>query len=107
MCNLLPSNMDIYEINSDIEKFKETINQFVGSNHFTKENIDKSLDLIQKFESDKKEAYLLFDKSDLERKAIFHTGLEKMLEKYLRSEKENASVLRGVLIEADVLSKDK
>ena len=104
MCKLLPSDMEIYEINDDINKFKEKVNPTKDPNVFTDEKIMKAMKKIQSFEQKYREVYRDTNTDEyLHKKSIIHVGLEKMLVDYRQSEKNNMSTLRGVLVESDML----
>lgn len=106
MCNLVPKHMDIYEINDDIELFKKKVDVENTGNIFLRDKIDQAKYTIKKFEDKCREVYLDTNTEEyLEKKGIIHVGLEKLLERYKESEKENASVVRGVLVESEMLRK--
>jgi phospholipid-translocating P-type ATPase (flippase) len=115
MCNLLPKNMDIYEINDDLEKFKIKAATICGSEDmipkiFTKTALEEAKEYIIKAEEalgtyihepptkDSKDQLSSDDK-----KAILFVGLSAMLEVYKKSEEINPGVLRGILVESEML----
>ncbi len=105
MCNLLPKNMDIYEINDDIEVFKRKVDINKSGNIFIPERITKAKELIKQFEDKYREVYSETNtEAYLEKKGITYVGLENMIERYKESELKDASVIRGVLVESDMLS---
>lgn len=105
MCNLLPKHMDIYEINDDIEIFKGKVDNTKSGEIFLEEKIKKAKELIKHFEDQYREVYLETNtEAYLEKKGIVYVGLEKMIERYKESEVKDASVVRGVLVESDMLS---
>lgn len=104
MCKLLPPDMEIYEINDDIVKFKEKANPFNDPSVFTEEKIKRARNKIQSFEDRYREVYLDTNTDEyLSKKSIILCGLEKMLELYRESERKNQATLRGVLVESDML----
>ena len=97
--------MDIYEINNDIEEFKRKVDVENTGKVFLREKIDFAKQKIKKFEDQYKEVYIETNTEIyLEKKGIIYVGLEKLLERYKESEEKNASVVRGVLVESDMLS---
>jgi phospholipid-transporting ATPase len=122
MCQLISKDMELYEINGDLIKFMEICNPN-KENIFTDSEIIRANDIIQKFEkrfnvSDYDLVHpTLLDKDKRDKlsqkeiqlltnlKPILYIGLEKLLERYNRSEQTNRGTLRGVLIEQDMLSK--
>ena len=104
MCKLLPPEMEIYEINDDINKFKEKVNPSNDLNVFTEDKIKAAKKRIKDFEDKYREVYLDTNTDEyLIKKSIICVGLEKMLEDYHASEKRSQSQLRGVLVESDML----
>ena len=107
MCNLLPKHMDIYEINDDIEVFKRKVDNENTGQIFLRNKIEAAKTLINGFEEQNRQVYLeTHTDAYLEKKGIVYVGLEKMIERYKESEKLNASIMRGVLVESDMLSKN-
>lgn len=105
MCNLLPNHMDVYEINDDIKIFKMKVDVENTGKVFTREKIEEAKAKIKKFEDLNREVYLEKNSDEyLEKKGIIYVGLEKLIENYKESELKNASVLRGVLVESEMLS---
>lgn len=104
MCKLLPPEMEIYEINDDINKFKEKVNPSNDLHVFTEDKIKAAKKRIKDFEDKYREVYLDTNTDEyLIKKSIICVGLEKMLEDYHASEKRSQSQLRGVLVESDML----
>jgi magnesium-transporting ATPase (P-type) len=104
MCKLLPPEMEIYEINDDINKFKEKANPNNDPAVFTEEKIRNARKKVQAFEERYREVYLDTNTDEyLTKKSIICVGLEKMLEIYRASERKSAATLRGVLVESDML----
>jgi hypothetical protein len=97
--------MDIYEINDDIEVFKRKVDINKSGNIFIPERITKAKELINQFEDKYREVYSETNtEAYLEKKGIIYVGLENMIERYKESELKDASVLRGVLVESEMLS---
>lgn len=106
MCNLVPKHMDIYEMNDDIELFKKKCDVENKGNVFLREKINEAKEIIKKFEDKSREVYMDTNTEEyLEKKGIIYVGLQKLLERYKESENNNASVVRGVLVESEMLSK--
>ena len=104
MCNLLPKEMEIYEINDDINKFKSKVNPSNDPTFFTEAKIAQARKRIKAFEDRYREVYTDTNTEEyLIKKSIICVGLEKMLEFYRDSEKNNKGTLRGVLVESDML----
>ena len=97
-CN---SNKDDIFNNKEIESARRVIEDF--EKNFPKTDYD----LIHPTLSDKEKKEKL-SQNEIELlgnlKPILLIGLEKLLERYRMSEKNNKGVLRGVLIEQDMLS---
>jgi magnesium-transporting ATPase (P-type) len=104
MCKLLPPDMEIYEINDDINKFKDKVNPSNDPAIFTEEKIKAAKKKIKDFEDRYREVYLDTNTDEyLDKKSIIYVGLEKMLQDYHASEARSQSQLRGVLVESDML----
>ena len=104
MCKLLPNEMEIYEINDDINKFKEKVNPDNDPQIFTEDAIKIARMKIKKFEDKHREVYLETNTEEyLCKKSIILVGLEKMLANYRQSEIRNQSTLRGILVESEML----
>ena len=110
MCNLIPKGMQVYELNNSIEKFKEKVAEILEKHEdsvFNDLEIEKSKKEIEKFEHDlintdrKMNDY--YPQELIERKSILYAGLNSLLEHYVESEKKDKSVLRGILVESDIL----
>ena len=105
MCNLLPKHMDIYEINDDIKVFMAKVDTENSGKIFLRNQIEEAKSKIKKFEDLNREVYLDTDTQEyLEKKGIIYVGLEILIERYKESVFKNASVLRGVLVESEMLS---
>jgi phospholipid-translocating P-type ATPase (flippase) len=104
MCKLLPPEMEIYEINDDINKFKDKVNPSNDASVFTDEKIKAAKKKIKDFEDKYREVYLDTNTDEyLDKKSIICVGLEKMIQDYRASEARSQSQLRGVLVESDML----
>ncbi len=104
MCKLLPPDMEIYEINDDINKFKDKVNPSNDPAIFTEEKIKIAKMKIKDFEDKYREVYLDTNTDEyLDKKSVICVGLEKMLQDYHASEARSQSQLRGVLVESDML----
>lgn len=103
MCQLLPNHMEIYEINDDINKFREKCD-IHNENVFNKENIENAkVDIINYENKFLDLGIFKMEKDELEKKAILLVGLKKMLDRYKKSEIDNKGVIRGVLVESEIL----
>lgn len=96
--------MDVYEINDDIEIFKKKVDPN-NEGIFEKSKIENAKRAIKSFEDQHREVYLETNtEAYLEKKGVVSIGLDALIVRYQESEKKNASVVRGVLVEADMLS---
>lgn len=125
MCNLLPKNMDIYEINNEIESLKDKVSSLYGEVRnpdtiFTPQALaeaksiiiefEKSLNIYErewsKFPINKDKNQTTGGQPELcidDKKAYLYVGLTEMLKKYRQSEEKDKGILRGVLIEDKML----
>ena len=111
-CNLINSDMDLYEIFEDLEKFKSFICNFCNNENIFNENkLNESYEKILLFENKYKEEYKengpkdkdQYDKYINElnnRKSILLLGLESLYEKY---KKTLLTKKKGILIESQML----
>jgi magnesium-transporting ATPase (P-type) len=118
MCNLLPKDMDVYEINDDLEKFKNKVcslyNDIRNAEEiFTLDEIKKAKELLIRsekmlgtYEEDVQLVQADQNKKEIskyEKRAILYVGLSEMLKKYKQSELMNKAILRGILVESEML----
>jgi magnesium-transporting ATPase (P-type) len=102
-CNLLPENMDVYELNEDLSKLISKVTAICGKTQdtiFSEKALKTSKSKIQKFETS---MGIEVDASTIEFKAHLYLALTEIWKKYEESEKKDKGVLRGILVESYIL----
>jgi phospholipid-transporting ATPase len=110
MCNLIPKGMQVYELNNSLDKFKEKVAEILKvsiDSVFNDAQIEKAKIIIENYEqnliNDDRKLKDYYPQELIMTKSTLYAGLSSLLVHYYDCEKKDKGVLRGVLVECDIL----